>query len=106
MSLLRLSHSVHLAVWTLTTVITAGSAEQACSDPPGVRATGLLADKVRLAGVRGTLAERGEDEDGGGMGVLIGEDGSGIGVFVGLAGGGVGDGVFGREDMVADAPYS
>jgi hypothetical protein len=88
-SLLRLSHSVHFAVWTLTTVMRLGSAEQVRSVP--------LAVRMDAPGVLGATA-LGED-------AAVGEEapgvaGRGIGEFVGPAWLGE-DGVFPGEDMLA-----
>lgn len=89
-SLLRLSHSVHLAVCTLTTVMASGLDEQTRNEPPGVRGTGLDRGVAR-PGVRGVAVTDGEGDGGGGIGVLVG-----------FAGGGGGDGVLGcGEDMAA-----
>jgi hypothetical protein len=92
-ALLRLSHSVHFAVWTLTTVMSVGSAEQVRSRPSGVRMEG----EVSEAGVLGAMlfeepAELGDEAAGvagGGIGELAGADRLG------------GDGVFARDVMVS-----
>jgi hypothetical protein len=93
MSMLRLSHSLHLAVRTVTMVMSAGSIVQMCSVPPGVRREGLA---MELSGVRGGMGVRGAEDEleddfeapevaGGGMQVLAWSGG---------------DGVFAGDDMV------
>jgi hypothetical protein len=91
-ALLRLSHSVHFAVWTLTTVMRVGSAEQVRSLPSGVRMEG----EASVAGVLGAVrfeepAELGDEAAGvagGGIGDDAGADRFG------------GDGVFARDGIV------
>jgi hypothetical protein len=87
-SLLRLSHSVHFAVWTLTTVMRVGSEEQVRSLP---LAAWMNEPGVLSATALGEDAEVGEE--------ALGVAGRGMTEFVGTNRSG-GDGVFSGEDML------
>jgi hypothetical protein len=97
-SLLRLSHSVHLAVCTLMTVMWAGSEEQVLMLPPGVCAAGLSRDLPGvwdMVGVYEPLEEVEGIEALGVAGGTMGMDAASIGWAD------WGDGVFVGEDIVS-----